>query len=415
MRDAENIDIINFIYILVSFPPVIHQNSIRALEFSKRLVEERIIPIILTQKINKNSQLNYALLNEVPPSLKVYRTFYFESINRYRFFLFFNIFRLAFYIGLIPFFFLKIKKLLKNNNNIKFIYASGPHFYTHIIGYLLKRKSNLPLVVEYRDPWAYNPYNEDDVHWLIKKIDLSIEKKILESADLIITVCPALNKFLKDKFPHIRNKPIFSIANGFNLKKINNHFKKESTKICFTYTGALYKKRSIIPLFKIISELKKEDFFKDLNFKIKIYGKHVYPLEKIINILGIEDLVFLGGQIPRTKALKEVIKSDLAIHVGENLDYPTIAFKVWDYLSCRKKILYLGRDDSYTAKFLKENDLAFIIPINKLEKGKKILRDLINDVRENKVNYTLDEEVLKDFTWDKRTYEFINNVIKKII
>jgi len=416
MRNTENKDIINFIYILVSFPPIIHQNSIRALEISKRLVKERISPIFLTQKISKKSQVNYSLLNELPPSLKIYRTFYFESINRYRFFIFFNIFRLAFFLGVLPLLFLKIKKLLRKKRNIKFIYASGPHFYTHIIGYLLKKKSNLPLIVEYRDPWSFNPYNEEKVPWLFKKIDLSIEKRILKSADLIITVSSALNDFMRNKFPILKNKPIYSIANGLNIKKIEKYSKPDAENIIFTFTGTLYDKRSIEPLLMIISRLKNEKFFDNFKFLIKIFGTHRgIDLKDIIKRLRIENLVYLGGMIPRSKALDEILKSDLAIHIGENLDYPTIAFKVWDYLSCQKKILYLGNENTYTANFIKENNFGTIIPINNLEHGKKRLKRLLNDIKNNKYDNSIDNEKLRDFTWEKKAKKFLKIVINKIV
>lgn len=416
MKIKEHDDAINFIYILVSFPPILHQNSIRALEFSKRLVKERIFPIILTQRISKKSPLNYSLLRELPPNLNIFRTLYFESINRPRFFIFFNIFRAAFFLGFIPFSFLKIKKLVKKNQKIKFIYASGPHFYTHIIGYLLKRKTNLPLVVEYRDPWSYNPYIEDSIHRLIAKIDLIIEKKILKKSDVVITVSPALSEFLRSKFPHIRNKPIFSIANGLNIKSVKYDSKKESQEIVFTFTGTLYKKRDIIPLLRIISELKKEKIVQDLNFKMKIYGKYSKKsLDKIIDELNINDVTYLGGFIKRSKALEEIIKCDLAVHVGENLNYPTIAFKVWDYISCQKKILYLGNDKSYTSNFIKENDFGIVIPINNLEKGKMLLKNLINDLRENKFNCFIAPEKLTAFTWDYKAKKFLKIVTNKII
>ena len=213
----------------------------------------------------------------------------------------------------------------------------------------------------------------------------------------------------------MKNKPIYSIASGITIGNTLKYKKKDSRKITFTYTGTLYKKRSIVPLLKIISGLKKEKFFDNLDFKIKIYGQQLtIDLKKVIKDLNLEDIVFLGGFVSRDKAIYEITRSDLAIHVGENLNYPTIAFKVWDYLSCRKKILYLGRDDSYTAKFLKKYDLAFIIPINKIEKGKKILINLINDLIGNKINTTLDDNLLKEFAWDKRAQEFVNKVLNNI-
>jgi len=403
---------LRFIYIVDSFPPLNHQVGIRTLEISKRLVKQNIFPIILTQKIKKNSSLNYSFMNSIPESLDIYRSYLFESKNRYRFFLIFNFFRLAFYLGCIPLFFLKIKRILRKNKTVKFIYASGPSFYTFIIGYLLKKKYLLPLVVEYRDPWSFNPYSEEHVQKLIKRIDSSIEKRILSFADIIITVSPALKSFLQKNFPIISKKSIFSIASGLNINKLKNYSRKNPQEIIFTFTGTLYYKRNIEPLLKIISELKQEMFFKDINFTLKIYGTTLgIDLHKLVKKYNLKDLVLIGGLIPRTKALEEIKKSDLAVHIGENLNYPTIAFKVWDYLSCRKKILYLGREDSYTAYFLKNNNFGITLPLEDLNEGKFILRDLLNDLIDSNFKTIIEDNLINDFTWDKRVKEFINKVV----
>ena len=409
-------DLIKFIYIIHSFPPLKLQVGIRALEFSKRFVKENIFPIIITQKIKKKSALNYSLVKEIPASLKIYRTNFFESDNRIKFFLISNLFRLAFFLGNIPILFKKVKKKLKTKQNAKFVYASGPFFYTHMIGYLLKKKYKIPLVVEYRDPWSFNPYYDNGRRGIIEHIDLLIERKILKNADIIITVSTALSSFLKTNFPFLRNKPIISISNGLNLQNISNYDEKDPQKIIFTFTGTLYEKRNIIPLLKIISELKKDNILSGSKFKIKIYGKQYgINLEKAIKELDIEDLVYLGGLVPRDEALKEIIKSDLAIHVGENLDYPTIAFKVWDYLSCRRKILYLGREDSFTANFFKKNSFAVIIPINNLGKGKEVLKDLLDDFAQEKFNNRINEKELSEFKWDKKAKKFIEKIVNPLI
>ncbi|MBA7587376.1 hypothetical protein ES708_29405 [subsurface metagenome] len=135
-------------------------------------------------------------------------------------------------------------------------------------------------------------------------------------------------------------------------------------------------------------------------------------MKNIIKKLNIGDLVKLGGFVPRSTALNEILKSNLAVHIGENLNYPFIAFKVWDYLSCRKKIIYLGRQDSYTSKFLQKYDLGIILPINNILKGKENLRDLLNSIKTNNYNYYLNEEMLKKFSWDKRVEKFINKIVK---
>ncbi|MHA1343384.1 MAG: hypothetical protein ACTSQG_05325, partial [Promethearchaeota archaeon] len=86
---------------------------------------------------------------------------------------------------------------------------------------------------------------------------------------------------------------------------------------------------------------------------------------------------------------------------------PTLAFKIWDYLSMKKKILYLGRDDSYTANFLKKNNYGVIIPLNNLNKGKKVLKDLINKIRYNQFKTKIDEQEILKYTWDIRVDKFV--------
>lgn len=405
---------IKFLYLVYDFPPVAVQPGIRALEISKRLVKKNIFPTILTRNFDKKMPSN-KFLSEIPSSLDIFRTPFIKlNNNKINFFLK-HFFRFDFYLEWIPFAYLKAKKILKTNKEIKFIYASGPPFYIHIIGYLLNLKFKIPLIVEYRDPWSFNPYFGKNEQWLNKKIDLIFEKRILNSAEIIITVSPALSQFLKEKFPFIRNKPIYSIANGLNINKFHKNLKENSKDVIFTFTGNLYQKRTIIPLLTIISKLKNEYFFEKFNFQLKIFGTYNKNLlSKIINKLKIDDLILLGDFIPRSKVFNEISKSDLALHVGENLNYPTIAFKVWDYLSCRKKILYLGLEKCYTAQFLEKNNLGYIIPINNLKKGKLIFKNLIFDILNNRFEHNIDH-VLSEFSWDNRVKILINIIKKKFV
>ena len=400
-----------FIYIIDASAPL--QNIIRSFEISRRLTKKNIFPIIFTFKIRKNIQPNYNIISEIPNLFNIYKSLFSEFKNKYILYFLDVLFKIFFYMQLIPFLNIKIKQLLRENKDIKFIYASGPSFYTHIIGFLLKKKFKIPLVLEYRDPWSFNPYLKKNI---LSLIDLKIEIKTLKLTDMIITISPALIQFLKNNFPFIENKPIFSISHGLNIGSSRINFKKKSNKIIFTFTGTLYVKRNITPLLRIISDLEKENFFKNMELKIKIYGNYSgINLENVIKKFKIEKLINLGGFIPREKTFNEIMKSDLAIHIGENLNYPTIAFKVWDYISCRKKMLYLGREDSFTANFLKKNDLGIIIPINNFKKGKEMFKKLINDIKTNKFNNLIDEKKILEYSWDRKVEKFMDSVIKNIV
>ena len=148
---------------------------------------------------------------------------------------------------------------------------------------------------------------------------------------------------------------------------------------------------------------------------VKIYGRYPKKLfERILDNLNIKNLFYLGDFLSRSQFLEEIMKSDLALHIGENIDYPTIAFKVWEYLSCRKKILFLSLERSYRSDFIKKHNLGIVIPIDNLTEGKKILKDLLLDIKNKRFNTSIENHLLKKFTWENRVEKFVKDIINHI-
>ena len=406
MNDKKNI---KFLWIS-PFGPLV---TIRIEEISSLLLEKGITPIILTQKLKKkeisNHKGNLYYLHFQNP---LFYNFKSKSLKYVREF----VVKIAFFLGGMPFLFSDIKDFLKQNKNIDFIYATGPLYFTHMLGYLLKRKFRCKLVVEYTDPWSFNPYLEGKKRWFGKKLDFIIEKRILNSADIIVSLSDFLNSKLKTNFPFIKKKPIVAIEDGLNLLELKKFPEKDDNKIIITYAGKIYGKRNIFPLFKIVSDLNKEHFFKNNKILFKIYGYYPKELfEKILNKLNIREFFYLGSFVPRSEIINEIMKSDLALHIGENLDYPTIAFKVWEYLSCRKRILFFNIENSYRSDFIRKKDLGIVIPIDNLEKGKEIFKDLILNINNKKYDLTLNENLLKEFSWNSRAEGFIQKIINNLV
>ncbi len=390
-----------FLYIIHTFPPMISPGSIRAFELSKRLIKENINPIILTRQILKQSNKDFGFVKKIPSLLKIHRTPVILTPDS----------AIKSFLHWIPHAYIRGVSIIKRENDINFIYATLPSFYSLIIGYLFKQRFKIPLIIEYRDPWNYNPYTINKKRSILSKLNIAIEKKVLNSADLIITVSNELKSLLISKFSQVKNKPIHILESGLNLIQSLEPQNIEREEIIFTFTGLLYDKRSIMPLLKIISMLNSESFFENIKFKIKIFGK--YDKISINNFLienNISNIVFLGGFISYEKVLSEIKKANLALHIGEDLNYPTLSFKVWEYLSLNKKIVYLGREDSYTSKFLLNNNFGIIISIDNLLKGKKTLKSLLVRIKENNYNCNIKKNDIEKYTWDNRV-----DKLKKII
>ncbi len=400
-----------FIWIVSPALPVI----VRVLEISKRLLKENVDPIILMPKKGKRNQFKFNQIGKIPSKLKMNYLFLFYFKSRFLAYLEEVILKICFLIHKLPLLTSNVKEIFKSNPNIKMIYSTGPYFYNHILGYFLKKKFHLPLCVEYTDPWYKNPYKETHYKQFEKIFDPIIEKKILQFADIFISNSPYLNSLYNSYFPFLNEKPIVAIEDGLEIQEEALSSTYERNKIVLLFAGSIYGKRNILPFLKIISDLKKERFFIDLNFQLKIFGQYSErPLKNIIHKSNLQDIVYLGGFIPRSKVLKEIEQCTLALHIGENIDYPTIAGKVWEYLSYGKKMIFISQENTYRANFIKDNNLGIVIPIDDLNKAKQIFKDLISDVKNNKFLIKIEKSKILEFSWDNRAKKFLKNIIEFI-
>ncbi|MFX1355714.1 MAG: glycosyltransferase [Promethearchaeota archaeon] len=410
------------LFLSYHFAPYSKILSIRAAEFAKRLIQLGYKIFVVRAKVNKNALKDGKLLEKVDsPLIENHPVFNLSfskegiqsnlkkvtpNLDIINFLLFFH---------WIPLAFLTCRKLIKRNN-IRLIYASAPPFFTLLLGFLLKKIYKIPLIIEYRDPWSYNPYLEETAKTFIDKTYLKIEKKILKSADSIICISDGMKQFLIEKFPdQLKNKDLKVIPHGVNFEEISQIAlkKKLENEIIITFTGNLYGLRNLKPLIKIISSSKKFGKLDGISLKIKIFGRYDSGyLENLIKKYDVIEYFNLQGFVPRDMCFEEVYNSSLALHVGEDLNYPTLSFKVLEYLSMRKKIMYLGKEDSYTAKFLEENDMGFTIPINDFNAGLNKFGLLIEKIKSKQISLEILPNKLKSLTWDKNSNE-LADIFKK--
>ena len=404
------------LFISYHFPPFSKILSIRAAEFTQRLANNGYKIFIVSAKSDKNSYEDRELLEKVnSPMIKNTKVFnlsfakegFQSKIKKTT--LYFEIFNLVLFLHWIPFAFLASRRIVKKNN-IKLIYVSAPPFFTLLLGFLLKFSCKIPLIIEYRDPWSYNPYLKDTMTKSLENFYLKMEKKALKSADWIIAISEGMKKFLLENFSETKSKRIHVIPHGINVDDIEKITKRSNNpkEITFTFTGNLYGLRDLEPLVKIVSTSHKLGKLNDISLNIKIFGRYDSKhLTSLFKKYDVSKYFHLGGFVPREVCLEEVYNSSLALHVGENLNYPTLSFKVLEYLSMRKKIVYIGREESHTAKFLKDNGLGITLPINSIEIGISRFEELLERIKNGEINTVLDSKDLQEFTWDKRTSDLM--------
>jgi glycosyltransferase involved in cell wall biosynthesis len=143
-------------------------------------------------------------------------------------------------------------------NKVECIITTAPPFSTHLIGYHVKRKTNIKWIADFRDPWSdFFPFKQLPMTRIMRRKHSNWEQKCLAYSDTVITTSPNLTK----SYLGINNNS-HTVTNGFeSLIDTEN-----TDKFIIMYTGVMKSVQSPKQLWIVLNELCKENkaFFKGL-------------------------------------------------------------------------------------------------------------------------------------------------------
>jgi hypothetical protein len=245
-------------------------------------------------------------------------------------------------------------KIIKEKK-IDYVITTSPPHSTQLIGLKLKRSLNIKWIADLRDPWT-DIYYSDSMYQtcFARKINSSMEKKVLNNADNIITTCNATGKLFRSKLD--KTQPagkISTITNGYDPADFNfSTLRPESFTI--TYLGTFagnYDAEVLAEAF---------DYFGAHNstiINLNFIGKTDSKIEKIFRYKKNVNL----GLIPyveHKKAMEYLAISVallLVVPSGKNVNEP-IPGKLFEYLASKRKIIALAPKDGDVAEILEKTN-----------------------------------------------------------
>jgi len=220
------------------WPPAGGPGVQRALKFTRFLPRNGWIPIILTVKNGDYPAMDKSLAGPVS-DLKVFHTSSIEPFRLYKLFtgrkqdesiptfvlnqgqserfsdrlskwIRANLFIPDARIGWMPFAVQKGMKLIRDEN-IDLIFSTSPPHSLQLIAGSLAKKSGLPWISDFRDPWTEAFWTSGRLNKFSRWLNNRFESNVFRRADLMVTVSPGLSSFFYNK--HQKQSEI--IYNGF--------------------------------------------------------------------------------------------------------------------------------------------------------------------------------------------------------
>ena len=237
------------------------------------------------------------------------------------------------------------------------MFASAPPFTTLMIARTLSKRIGAPLVVEYRDRLAEDPYSTR-AQSLRKKIEKLLEDWWMKQAAAIVTVSEPWAEDYRTRF----GLPVLSVYNGYDPDDFPADYPRKPTDFSIlniVYTGILYpERRDPTPLFKAIRLLGDEG----KNIRVAFYGANRDDLTEMAVSHNVLDQVDIHDKVPYQQSIDCQMNADILLLLQWNnpREQGNVPGKLFEYLGARRPVLGLGLEDGVPARILAEREAGFV-------------------------------------------------------
>jgi hypothetical protein len=281
------------------------------------------------------------------------------------------------------------------------------------LGYFIKKKYNIPFVVDYRDIWDndelkdnYKPSFNRKIRTFITKIYM---KRWLKEAEFVITVSSSLAK----KIRSITKKEVREITNGFE-EELFIHKAAIPSKTIFTISiiGTIYPQQDISV---IINGLNK--FIIAVGAaKVKLNFIGIEAIDKIsqeIKSKLVKECLYTTQRLSREAAIDYTLTSHVLLYAGWKNYQGIYSGKIFDYLGAKRNILIApGDNDVIDSIVTKSNSGKIAHTVD------EFYSILMNWYREWETSGTLSyqgkEEIINYYTRENQTKIFAAYILKAL-
>ncbi|MDD2307230.1 MAG: glycosyltransferase family 4 protein [Prolixibacteraceae bacterium] len=236
--------------------------------------------------------------------------------------------------------------------NIETVVTTSPPHSTQLIGLKLKQQFNIRWIADLRDPWTDIYYYNQFKHTkLALRVDKNYERKVIENADVLITVSEDVKRIFAEKSELPIAAKTVVIPNGFDEDDFRITNIPTETKKVITYTGTIseaYDVDCLLEALCLLSEDSKSQLL--VRFVGKVPPSVVYKFRST----GLE--VELVGYVDHVKSIEYLFRSNLLLLVIPKVksNQGILTGKFFEYLASQKPVLAIGPTDGDLAKIIQE-------------------------------------------------------------
>lgn len=305
---------------------------------------------------------------------------------------------------------LKLASEIIEKEKVEIIFATAPPFTDLLVGYELKKKYGIPLVIDYRDSWLNSPDNFYPTR-LHRFMNLKKELEVLRIADEVIAINRRIKELIIEQYHNVEHSDIDIIPHCFDREEFElaNSQLPRTNKMRFTHSGnffGLMTPKYFLEGLSLVFKRRPE-----LGSKIEACFIGLLSKEnlKLVKQYGLTDSVYTPGYVNHKECLKFLLSSDVLWFMigkgrGDELISPV---KLSEYIGAKKPILAC-LPDGVAKTSLRFHDACKICEPDDTEAIAKLIIEYYGLYKKNampKVN----EEILSAYDIEKQTHQLVRS------
>ncbi len=243
---------------------------------------------------------------------------------------------------------------------VGFILVTGEPFVLFKQAYLLSKKYNIPLYLDYRDGWTTNhSLSKSVLNKLRYQYERSFEGKYLQHAKLFGSVSKEITDGIASKF-NISNSKSIVLKNGVEYDFYKSVEQKKQTEFSIVYTGTLYDTQ---PVDSFIGGLEKFIIENNpKNFKVYFIGIRLKPGNYVSQVEALvqkhpKHIVILDSLPFEEMVQYQISASLLLMFIIGSQKKGIIGGKTYEYAATRNPILVVQEERTEETPFFRGRDI----------------------------------------------------------